>query len=93
MVLHHVQLIVTSLSEAKKFYLAALAPLAYKEVYAVEGVIVGLGANAPDLWLSPVKGPDDSPKRGVHVAFKAESKEVVDLFHEAALYVHFHYFS
>jgi len=85
MVLHHVQLFVTSLLEAKKFYLAALAPLAYKEIYAVEDIIVGLGADAPDLWLSPVKGSEGSPQRGVHIAFKAETKEIVDQFHEAAL--------
>jgi catechol 2,3-dioxygenase-like lactoylglutathione lyase family enzyme len=89
MVLHHVQFVVSSLSEAKKFYLAALAPLGYKEYYAVEGVVAGLGANGvPDLWLSPVKGPDDSPNKGLHLAFTAESREVVDQFYEAALYVY-----
>lgn len=92
MVLHHVQIIVTSLSEAKEFYLAALAPLAYKEYYAVEGVIIGLAANhIPDLWLSPVKGPNDSPNKGMHVAFSAESREIVDQFYEAALYVHLNF--
>jgi catechol 2,3-dioxygenase-like lactoylglutathione lyase family enzyme len=86
--LHHVGLTVSSLSEAKKFYLAALAPLGYKEYHSVEGVIVGLcGANgSPDLWMAPVKGSADSPK-GLHVAFKAESREIVDQFYEAALYV------
>jgi len=85
MVLHHVHFVVSSLSEAKKFYLAALAPLGYKEIYAVEGVVAGLGANgAPDLWLGPVKGVD-SPTKGLHLAFTAESREVVDQFYEAAL--------
>jgi catechol 2,3-dioxygenase-like lactoylglutathione lyase family enzyme len=88
MVLHHVHFVVSSLSEAKKFYLAALAPLGYKEIYAVEGVVAGLGANgAPDLWLGPVKGVD-SPTKGLHLAFTAESREVVDQFYEAALYVY-----
>lgn len=89
MVLNHIQLIVSSLPEAKKFYLAALAPLGYKEYYAVEGVVVGLAdANgAPDLWLGPVKGPEDSPTKGLHLAFTAHSREVVDQFHAAALYV------
>lgn len=92
MVLHHVQLTVSSLSEAKKFFLAALAPLGYKEYYTVEGVIVGLGANGvPDLWLGSVKGPDDSPSK-LHLAFTAESREVVDQFYEAALYVHHRFF-
>jgi catechol 2,3-dioxygenase-like lactoylglutathione lyase family enzyme len=85
MVLHHVQFVVSSLSEAKKFYLAALAPLGYKEFYEAEGV-VGLAANQiPDLWMRAVKSPDDSATKGVHIAFTAESREIVDQFYEAAL--------
>jgi catechol 2,3-dioxygenase-like lactoylglutathione lyase family enzyme len=91
MVLSHVQFVVSSLSEAKKFYLAALAPLGYKEFYAVEGIVVGLaGADgAPNLWLGAVKGPDSSPTKGLHLAFAAENREVVDQFYEAALCVSF----
>jgi len=89
MVLHHVQFVVSSLSEAKKFYLAALTPLGYKEIYTIEGVVAGLGANGiPDFWLGSVKGPDDSPTKGFHLAFTAESREAVDQFYEAALYVY-----
>ncbi|TFK32244.1 glyoxalase/bleomycin resistance protein/dioxygenase [Crucibulum laeve] len=86
MVLNHVQFVVSSLLESKKFYLAALAPLGYEEYYAVEGVVVGLRANGvPDLWLGAVKGPDDSPTKGLHLAFAGESRDVVDQFYEAAL--------
>jgi catechol 2,3-dioxygenase-like lactoylglutathione lyase family enzyme len=90
MVLHHVRLVVSSLPEAKKFYLAALAPLGFKEYYAVEGVVVGLSGpdNIPNLWLGSAKGPDDPPTKGAHIAFAAENREVVAKFHEAALYVH-----
>jgi catechol 2,3-dioxygenase-like lactoylglutathione lyase family enzyme len=91
MVLHHVLFTVSSLSAARKFYLAALAPLGFKEFHFVENTIVGLsGPNGvPDLWLDSVKpgGPKDSPTKGFHIAFLAESREVVDKFHEAALYV------
>ena len=86
MVLNHVQFVVSSLSEAKKFYLAALAPLEYKVFYEVDGVVVGLAAHdIPDLWLRAVKGPDDSPTKGVHIAFTAKSREIVDQFYDAAL--------
>ncbi|KAF8957591.1 glyoxalase/bleomycin resistance protein/dioxygenase [Flammula alnicola] len=86
MVLHHVQFVSSSLSEAKKFYLAALAPLGYEQFYEVEGTVVGLGVKGvPDFWLRNVKGPDDPPTKGLHLAFKAESREVVDKFYEAAL--------
>ena len=85
MVLHHVQFLVSSLSEAKTFYLASLAPLGFKEYYAVKGLVGLSGPNGvPDLWLKE----DDSPTKGMHIAFVAESREVVDKFHEAALYVH-----
>lgn len=87
MVIHHIQIVVSNLSEAKKFYLAALAPLGFKEFYAIEGVVVGLsGPNGvPDLWLGPVKSPNDSPTKGLHLAFLGGNREVVDQFHEAAL--------
>lgn len=89
MVLHHVRLVVSSLPEAKKFYLAALAPLGFKEHRAVEGV-VGLSGpdGVPNLWLASAKGPDNPPTKGAHIAFAAENREVVAKFHEAALYVH-----
>lgn len=89
---HHVGVTVSSLEEAKKFYLAALAPLEYKELLSYEGLAVGLGANGkPDFWLSAGKGADGKgnkpPSQGLHLAFAAESREVVDQFHAAALYV------
>ena len=85
MVLHHLQLLISSLSEAKAFYLAALAPLGFKEHHATKG-LVGLGGpdGICDLWLKE----DDSPTKGMHIAFVAESREVVDKFYEAALYIH-----
>lgn len=86
MVLHHVRIFVSSLTEAKKFYLAALAPLGYRELYTIDGVVAGLGVNVPDLMLA-VK-PDSSPTKELHLAFAAESREVVDQFYEAALYVY-----
>ena len=90
MVIHHVQFVVSSLSVAKKFYLTALAPLGFKEFYEVEGTIVGLnGPNGvPDLWLCPT-GPNKPPTKGLHLAFLGESREVVDQFYKAALYVYY----
>ncbi|KDR68972.1 hypothetical protein GALMADRAFT_78010 [Galerina marginata CBS 339.88] len=83
MVLHHVRVFVSSLPEATKFYLAALAPLGYKELYTIEGVVAGLGVKSPDLMIA-VKS-DTPPTKGLHLAFAAESKEVVDQFYEAAM--------
>ena len=88
MVLHHTQFSVTSLSTSKAFYLAALAPLGYKEVLNFGDVQIGLGAGGkPDLWLKAA-GADGSPVKGLHLAFTAESREVVDEFYKAALCVY-----
>lgn len=88
---HHVQFVVSSLPAATKFYMAALAPLGFKEFYAVKGALVGLSGpdGIPDLWLGPVKSTNDSPTKGLHLAFRAESRKVVDQFYEEALYVYY----
>jgi len=87
MVLHHTTFGVTSISTSKTFYLAALAPLGYKEIFNFGEKHIGLGANGkPDLWLKDV-GADGSPVKGLHLAFGAESRQVVDEFYQAALYV------
>ncbi len=86
MVLHHILLPVSSVSESKKLYLAALGPLGYKEIYTTDSV-VGLGADGvADFWFNTAKDAT-KVRAGVHVAFKAESREVVDQFYKAALYV------
>jgi len=87
MVLHHTTFGVTSVSASKTFYLAALAPLGYKEIFNFGEKHIGLGADCkPDLWLKDV-GADGSPVKGLHLAFGAESRQVVDEFYQAALYV------
>ncbi|KAF9459241.1 glyoxalase [Collybia nuda] len=91
MPIHHVGLVVPDLEEGKAFFLAALAPLGYKEFHSFPGLAVGLGISATqaDFWLSagksPEGGPNKPPSEGLHFAFRAESREVVDQFHEAAL--------
>jgi catechol 2,3-dioxygenase-like lactoylglutathione lyase family enzyme len=91
MPLHHVGCVVPNLDEAKEFYLAALAPLGYIECHTYPGMAVGLGVSkaTSDFWLStgncPKAGGAKPPTTGLHLAFKAESREVVDQFHEAAL--------
>ncbi|KAL4881753.1 Glyoxalase/Bleomycin resistance protein/Dihydroxybiphenyl dioxygenase [Aspergillus karnatakaensis] len=63
------------------FYLAALAPLKYKEIMRVPGA-VGLGDQVPDFWISETKSTD---KQNVHFAFVSDDRATVDAFHEAAL--------
>jgi len=87
MVLHHTLFTVASITASKTFYLSALAPLGYKVIKNFGDKQIGLGVNGkPDLWLKDA-GKDGSPVKGVHLAFAAESREVVDNFYQAALYV------
>jgi predicted lactoylglutathione lyase len=80
---------VSDVEAAKTFYLAALAPLGYHEVMAFPGVY-GLGVGeVPDFWVH--NGLDregnklKDPVKGVHIAFRAEERALVDQCHEAAL--------
>ncbi len=73
----------------ENFYLAALGPLGYKDIHTSDS-FVGLGADGVvDFWFSTAKEELDATKAraGVHVIFTAESREVVDQFYQAALYV------
>lgn len=87
--INHIQIHVSSLAESTKFYLAALGPLGYKQLYSEEGVIAGLGVDGgkPHIYLRQVKA-DASPSHRVHVAFEAKTRAAVDQFHEAALCVY-----
>lgn len=78
----HVSIHVTDFAKAKAFYLAALKPLGYGLVMDLpEWKVIGLGvAGKPDFWILA-----DGQSKGVHVAFKAESRKVVNEFHAAAL--------
>jgi catechol 2,3-dioxygenase-like lactoylglutathione lyase family enzyme len=74
--LDHVHLRVSDLDASKRFYAGALAPLGLRLTGEGEGWF-----SADELFLS-----DDAPATaGLHIAFQAESREVVDRFHEAAL--------
>src|SRR3954454_17005566 len=73
---------------ARRFYEQALAPLGYKVLMEVPveftggAVVFGMGVPPkPDFWLN--QGTPQQPR--IHIAFRAESRAVVDAFHKAAL--------
>ncbi|WEW61781.1 hypothetical protein PRK78_007277 [Emydomyces testavorans] len=65
------------------FYLAALAPLGYKELMRPVDNVVGLGIYYPEFWISGVN-PDPSPteheheheheqqQKPIHIAFQRQ---------------------
>ena len=84
MILDHIGIPVSDIEKSKAFYQKALAPLGIG-VMIDFGVAVGLGkGDKPDFWIGGLHG--GAKKSDVaHVAFVAESRALVDAFHEAAI--------
>ena len=86
----HLTILVTDYRRSVKFYLAALKPLGYAMTMELDDVtypqlpsafFAGLGVNGKaDLWLRPSKIVAPT-----HVAFRAESRALVDAFYEEAI--------
>jgi len=84
----HTGVVVSDFERSKRFYTSALAPIGHQVILeftaAVTGDTDGAGFGAPpkpDFWIIRGK-PNDPP---VHVAFRVESRALVDAFHRAAL--------
>ncbi len=84
----HTGLDVSDAALSRRFYEAALAPLGYEVVmevpveYTGGAVVVGMGVPPkPDFWLH--QGTPQTPR--LHVAFRADTRDVVDAFYRAAL--------
>ena len=85
----HTGLAVTQYDKSRDFYTRALAPLGYalimvvpKEYTGGKGV-AGFGVpQKPDFWIHESERANDPH---VHIAFRAESRAVVDAFYKAAL--------
>ena len=79
--LDHVGLDVSDYERSKAFYEKALAPLGMKLIAEPVPGVAGFGADFPFFWIARDLGPDS----GVHVAFSARDRAMVDAFHAAAL--------
>jgi len=79
-VIDHLSVNVGNLDRSKAFYEKALAPLGYAAIMSFDDA-VGLGVPPkPDFWLVA-----SGALATVHVAFRADSRAMVDAFHRAAL--------
>jgi len=74
----HIGINVTDFARAKTFYVAALKPLGLA-VLQDYGDVIGMGGDFPFLWISA-----GAPGH-VHLAFRADNRELVDAFHAAAI--------
>lgn len=84
----HMGFSTSDLVRAKAFYGAALAPLGIRclmevtaEMTGGKDAFAGFGVDRPRFWLGT--GGKHSP--GIHVAFAAKDRAMVDAFHAAAL--------
>lgn len=86
--LHHVSVGVRDVERAAKFYDPVLKTLGYKRVMSFLPYAIGYGEtrDRPEFWIQlPHNQQPASVGNGVHVAFLAKSKQVVDKFHTQAL--------
>ena len=84
----HTGVSVSDAVKSRRFYEAALAPLGYKVLMVVPteltgGVMVlGMGVPPkPDFWVHEAT----PQKPHIHLAFRAESRAMVDAFYHAAI--------
>ena len=74
----HIGLNVSDLEKARAFYAAALKPLGVT-VLQDYGTVFGMGGDFPFLWISA------GDAGHVHLAFRADSRKLVDEFHAASI--------
>ena len=84
----HTGISVSDFTKSKAFYVHALAPIGYTLLAEIPAAVTGhtdvagFGeAPKPDFWIS--RGSANKPP--IHVAFRVNSRAVVDAFHRAAL--------
>ena len=84
----HIGFSTPGLKRARAFYEAALAPLGITCLMEITAEMTGgqyagfgFGKERPQFWIG--SGPAHAP--GIHMAFAAETRGLVDAFHRAAL--------
>jgi catechol 2,3-dioxygenase-like lactoylglutathione lyase family enzyme len=78
----HTSVNVSNFEKSKAFYVHALAPLGYELLREFDGSVAGFGIDGkPDFWIG--QGEVNTPR--IHIAFRAESREIVQTFYNVAL--------
>ena len=81
----HVQIRVRSLEVSRAFYHAIMEVLDHKVVLEFDGVVIGYGPDPHNMFEIRQSGSDSPLSKSVHVAFRAQSDQVVREFHKAGL--------
>ncbi len=84
----HTGINVSDFENSKEFYTKALAPLGYQLLKEFDASVTGFISLAgfgrdgkPDFWIT--QGEVNTPR--IHIAFRAETREMVQAFYTAAL--------
>lgn len=82
--LDHTGINVSNFEKSKEFYINVLNPLGYELLKEFDGSAAGFGIDGkPDFWIGQAEV--NTPR--IHVAFRAETREMVQAFYETALEV------
>lgn len=85
-IMAHVSIGTNRFEEAVVFYDKVMATLDAKRIVEVPGFAIAWGKQYPEFWVQiPYNQQAAETANGVHFAFLAESKEVVDTFYKVAL--------
>jgi catechol 2,3-dioxygenase-like lactoylglutathione lyase family enzyme len=76
----HIKLSVSDFDRSRAFYEQALEPLGYRVMLEPAPGVAGMGREWPDFWIAEAQKPTTA-----HVAFRADSRGLVEAFHQAAL--------
>jgi catechol 2,3-dioxygenase-like lactoylglutathione lyase family enzyme len=80
----HTGINVSNFEKSKEFYAKALAPLGYQLLKEFNSFMGGFGIDGEaDFWI--MQGEVNTPR--IHIAFRAETREIVQAFYNAALEV------
>jgi catechol 2,3-dioxygenase-like lactoylglutathione lyase family enzyme len=83
----HTGINVSNFKRSKEFYTQSLGSLGYQLLHEFDASGVGsvsgagFGIDGPDFWI--LQGEVNTPR--IHIAFRAETREEVQAFYEAAL--------
>jgi catechol 2,3-dioxygenase-like lactoylglutathione lyase family enzyme len=85
----HIGINISNFGKSKEFYANALAPLSYQLLREFEApetsgltTVAALGVDGkPNFWI--IQGEVNTPR--IHIAFRAETREMVQAFYEVAL--------
>jgi len=82
----HVTVGTADLKRSERFYDAVMTVLGHPALFKnAKALAYGTGTGEKFFVLYPFDGKEARPGNGVHAAFKADSRAMVDAFHKAAL--------